>query len=105
MKQAIEPAIALVHSCCERVVVRGERFLQIEGRDGGLGSTERRDLRMHGFQLLDVPPDEHDGGAVARTRERNGTADALRGAGDSNDAAVELVGARRERSRIESCSH
>ena len=68
MQQAIEASIAALQCIGQLVVIAREGLLEIERRNAGLGLMQRRDLRMHGFQLAHRSADEHQLGTMRGRR-------------------------------------
>jgi hypothetical protein len=100
VEQAIEPAELLAQSF-HQVEIGGALGLgEIEYGDGRLRMPVANDLIVKAFELAHRAPQQNDDGAVSGESERCRAPDAVAGPGHQDHPAVQQVGARAVRPRI-----
>ena len=95
MHDAVQLAQFLMNFHCHgvEIVVAGSQQVQRNGC--WLGAARSDDFIVHRFQALDIARQQHHGGAVGRSGQRNHAANALRSASNQNGAPGQQVGRQR----------
>src|SRR5690348_4532796 len=99
MRQAVESTVASLQRLGELVIVTRQCPLEIEHRDARPRCPARLDLCVHRLELAHRTPDQYHVRAARCDRQRERATNPISGAGDSDDASGELIGARPKSSK------